>query len=161
MLDAIGAASFEDLIAPVPGKFRLNRELELPPGKSEVEVTRHFEALAARNGCGPGWRVFLGGGAYDHMIPAAVDHVSFRSEFYTAYTPYQPEVGQGTLTVIFEFQTMMASLTGMDLANASLYDGATALAEAVLPVRHLQRTFDRSQRCWQRAWPRTPRHSIH
>ncbi len=132
MLRAAGAASFEELLAPVPERVRLQGRLNLPGPKSEFEVARRLEAMAARNGHSGVRRVFLGAGAYDHLVPAAVDHLSFRSEFYTAYTPYQPEVSQGTLAVIFEFQTMMAELTGMDLANASLYDGATALAEAAL-----------------------------
>ena len=132
MLRAIGAASFDDLIAPVPAKFRLRGPLGLPGPKSEFEVARLLEGMASRNGHGGNRLSFLGAGAYDHFVPAAVDHLCFRSEFYTAYTPYQPEVSQGTLAVIFEFQTMVAELTGMDIANASLYDGATALAEAAL-----------------------------
>ena len=132
MLAAIGVASFEELLAPVPEKVRLKNLLDLPAPQSEYEVARAFEALAGRNDAGRGVLSFLGAGSYDHFVPAAVDHLSFRSEFYTAYTPYQAEVGQGTLTTIFEFQSMMAGLTGMDLTNASLYDGATALAEAAL-----------------------------
>jgi glycine dehydrogenase subunit 1 len=132
MLSAIGAESFDELIAPIPERLRLRRPLDLPGPWSEYEIARHLDALAGKNEHGGRMLAFLGGGSYDHFVPAAVDHVSFRSEFYTAYTPYQAEVGQGTLTTIFEFQSMMASLTGMDLANASLYDGATALAEAAL-----------------------------
>jgi len=132
MLAAIGAPDFEALLAPVPEKFRLRAPLNLPGPRSEFEVTRRLTAMAEKNGHTGRRRVFLGAGIYDHIVPAAVDHVSFRSEFYTAYTPYQPEVAQGTLTATFEFQTMMAELTGMDLTNASLYDGATALAEAAL-----------------------------
>jgi glycine dehydrogenase subunit 1 len=132
MLKAIGAARFEDLLEPVPAAFRLDRTLDVPGPKSEYAIARELEALAARNDHGGNTLSFLGAGSYDHFVPAAVDHLSFRSEFYTAYTPYQAEVGQGTLTTIFEFQTMMTELTGMDLANASLYDGASALAEAGL-----------------------------
>jgi len=132
MLEAIGAESFEELIAPVPEQLRLSGLLDLGPPRSEYEIARTLEAWAARNHHGGAYRAFLGAGSYDHFVPAAVDHLSFRSEFYTAYTPYQAEVGQGTLTTIFEFQSMMSELTGMDLANASLYDGATALAEAAL-----------------------------
>ena len=132
VLEAIGVSSFEDLIAPVPDHLRLKGELDIAGPMSEYEIERTLENLAAKNLHPGNTRVFLGGGSYDHFVPAAVDHVSYRSEFYTAYTPYQAEVGQGTLTTIFEFQTMMAGLTGMDLANASLYDGASALAEAAL-----------------------------
>lgn len=132
MLAAIGVSSFADLLRPVPEGLRLESLLNLPEPRSESEVVREMEDLSARNAAGPGYRSFLGAGSYDHTVSAAVDHLSFRSEFYTAYTPYQPEVGQGTLTAIFEFQTMLSELTGMDLANASLYDGATALAEAAL-----------------------------
>jgi glycine dehydrogenase subunit 1 len=132
MLAAIGVPSFEALLAPVPQKLRLREPLNLPGPKSEFEVARRLGAMAGKNGHAERRRVFLGAGIYDHIVPAAVDHVAFRSEFYTAYTPYQPEVAQGTLTAAFEFQTMMAELTGMDLTNASLYDGATALGEAAL-----------------------------
>jgi glycine dehydrogenase subunit 1 len=131
MLEAIGVASFEDLLAPMPEGLRLTEELDLPGPLSEFEIARRLEALAEENYDVGHFRSFLGGGSYDHFVPAAVDTVSSRSEYLTAYTPYQSEVAQGTLTAIFEFQTMVAELTGMDLANASLYDGATALAEAV------------------------------
>jgi glycine dehydrogenase subunit 1 len=132
MLEAAGASSFEDLLAPVPEKFRLDGLLALDRPRSELEVSRRLTAMAERNGHSLRRRMFLGAGAYDHFVPAAVDTIASRSEFITAYTPYQPEVAQGTLTAAFEFQTLLAELTGMDLANASLYDGATALAEAVL-----------------------------
>lgn len=132
MLQAVGVEHFEDLLAPVPAHLRMTGPLDLPAAMSEVEVTRHIERLAAANTAGAGVRAFQGAGSYDHHVPAIIDHLSFRSEFYTAYTPYQPEVGQGTLQAVFEFQTLMSELTGMDLANASLYDGATALAEAML-----------------------------
>jgi glycine dehydrogenase subunit 1 len=132
MLRAIGVSSFDELLTPVPQKLRLREPLGLPAPKSEFEIARLLDGLAARNGHGGNRRSFLGAGVYDHFVPAAVDHLCFRSEFYTAYTPYQPEVSQGTLAVIFEFQTLISELTGMDIANASLYDGATALAEAAL-----------------------------
>jgi len=132
MLEAAGVSSFEELIAAIPAKFRLEGLLDLDRPRSEFEVARRLGALAERNGHAGRRRMFLGAGAYDHLVPAAVDAVAGRSEFITAYTPYQPEVAQGTLTAAFEFQTLLAELTGMDLANASLYDGATALAEAVL-----------------------------
>ena len=132
MLRTIGVKSFEELLTPMPEAFRLARPLDIPGPESEYEIARWMESLAARNRHGGNTRVFLGAGSYDHIIPAAVDHLSFRSEFYTCYTPYQPEVAQATLAAIFEFQTMMSELTGMDLANASLYDGASAVAEAAL-----------------------------
>ncbi|HET9232766.1 MAG TPA: glycine dehydrogenase, partial [Candidatus Eisenbacteria bacterium] len=132
MLETIGVSSFEQLIAPIPAHLRLSRLLDLPEPQSEYAIHRTLETLAALNEVPSRFTSFLGAGSYDHFVPAAVDHLSFRSEFYTAYTPYQAEVGQGTLTTIFEFQSMLASLTGMDLANASLYDGASALAEAGL-----------------------------
>jgi glycine cleavage system P protein (glycine dehydrogenase) subunit 1 len=132
MLETIGVSSFDKLLAPIPSHLRLQRLLNLPEPQSEYQIARDFEALAAKNDVPGRVLSFLGGGSYDHFVPAAVDHLSFRSEFYTAYTPYQAEVGQGTLTTIFEFQSMMTELTGMDLANASMYDGASALAEAAL-----------------------------
>jgi glycine cleavage system P protein (glycine dehydrogenase) subunit 1 len=130
MLDAIGAASVEELFAGIPPEARLGRELALDPGWSEPEVMRYFQERAAENA--RGFTSFLGAGAYDHFRPAVVDALISRSEFYTAYTPYQPEISQGTLQAIFEFQTLICQLTGMDVANASLYDGSTALPEAVM-----------------------------
>jgi len=132
MLQAIGASSLEDLLAMVPPELRLDRELALPPALGELELSTHMAELAARN-TAAGQRVcFLGGGSYDHFIPAVVDFVAARSEFYTCYTPYQAEASQGTLQAIFEYQTLITRLTGMDVSNASVYDGATAAAEAVL-----------------------------
>ncbi len=131
MLHDIGVEKFEDLLEPVPEKFRLKEKLQLPEPLSEIELTREFEELAGRNK-GSELACFMGAGAYDHFIPAALDHILLRSEFYTAYTPYQAEVSQGTLQAIFEYQTMIARLTGMDMANASMYDGASAAAEACL-----------------------------
>ncbi len=132
MLARLACARFEDLLAPVPEGVRLTRPLEVPAAAPEWEVRRRLEALAARNSHTGQMISFLGGGAYDHFIPAAVSHITQRSEFATAYTPYQAEVSQGTLQAIFEFQTAIARLVGLPVANASLYDGATASAEAAL-----------------------------
>jgi glycine dehydrogenase subunit 1 len=130
MLDAIGAARLEDLYAHLSGDVRLNRPLNLEPGKSEYEIVQHFRKLGAKNAIG--FSSFLGAGVYRHYCPVLVDVVVSRGEFLTSYTPYQAEISQGTLTSIFEFQTMICQLTGMDAANASMYDGSTALAEAAL-----------------------------
>jgi glycine dehydrogenase subunit 1 len=131
MLEVIGAESFEDLLEPIPDRYRLKEPLNLPPPVSEMELLALYRRLADLN---PGFGAvcFAGGGAYDHLVPAAVDHVLLRSEFYTAYTPYQAEASQGTLQSIFEYQTMISRLTGMEVANASMYDGASAAAEAAL-----------------------------
>lgn len=138
MLRTIGADGFEELLEPVPEKFRLEGPLELPGPVSELELVRNFEGLACRNPASSK-PCFIGAGAYDHFIPAAVDHILLRSEFYTAYTPYQAEVSQGTLQAIFEYQTMIARLTGMEMANASMYDGASAAAEACLMAMRVTR----------------------
>jgi glycine dehydrogenase subunit 1 len=130
MLRAVGCDSMEELFAGIPAGARLGRELNLQPGWSEPEVMRYFQERAGENA--RGFTSFLGAGAYDHFRPAVVDALISRSEFYTAYTPYQPEISQGTLQAIFEFQTLICQLTGMDVANASLYDGSTALPEAVM-----------------------------
>ncbi|MDO3380160.1 aminomethyl-transferring glycine dehydrogenase subunit GcvPA [Geoalkalibacter halelectricus] len=132
MLAAIGAGSVEELFCEIPSAARLKRPLQLPAARSESELLAELAELALRNATAETHRMFLGGGAYNHFIPAAVDHLISRSEFYTAYTPYQPEISQGTLQAIFEFQTLICQLTGMDVANASMYDGASACAEAVL-----------------------------
>ncbi len=132
MLAAVGVKSIEDLLATVPADIRLRRPLDLPPALTEIELTRHVHDLAARNASADSHVCFLGGGAYDHFVPAAVDAIASRSEYYTAYTPYQAEASQGTLQAVFEYQTLVCQLTGLDVANASLYDGASALAEAVL-----------------------------
>jgi glycine dehydrogenase subunit 1 len=131
MLEATGAAAIEDFFSPVPEAIRFP-ELHLPRSLTEMEAANHLGALAARNSAVAADSVFLGGGAYRHFIPAAVGQILARGEFYTAYTPYQPEVAQGTLQVIYEFQSLVAALMGMDVANASMYDGATALAEGAL-----------------------------
>ncbi|MFH1011504.1 MAG: aminomethyl-transferring glycine dehydrogenase subunit GcvPA, partial [bacterium] len=132
MLQAIGAKEFEDLLKPIPRNLRLGRPLALSESKSEWEVRRQMSAWARENLHAAHQVSFLGAGSYDHFIPAAVRALAARSELYTAYTPYQPEVSQGTIQIIYEFQSMLCELFAMDAANASLYDGATALAEAVL-----------------------------
>src|SRR5437667_11085743 len=137
MLSAIGAASIDDLFARVPASLRARAALSLGPGLSEPELRQQLEALAARNTGALTPAVFLGAGAYAHWIPAVVDQMLLRSEFATAYTPYQPEVSQGTLQAMFEFQTFSALLLGLDVANASMYDGASAAAEAVLMARRV------------------------
>ncbi len=131
MLEAIGVASAEDLFNDIPAEYR-SPDIYLPPPLSEVELVREMTALAAANGAASGMACFRGGGAYNHFIPSAVAAIISRGEFATAYTPYQPEVSQGTLQTIFEFQSMVCELTGMDVANAGMYDGASALAEACL-----------------------------
>ncbi len=138
MLQDIGVEKFEDLLEPVPEKFRLKEKLQIPEPLSEFELTREFEEFASRN-TGAELVCFMGAGSYDHFIPAAVDHILLRSEFYTAYTPYQAEVSQGTLQAIFEYQTMIARLTGMEMANACMYDGASAAAEACLMAMRITR----------------------
>jgi glycine dehydrogenase subunit 1 len=132
MLSAVGADSIDDLFESVPAAVRLGRPLDLPEGLGELEVVRTLNGLAARNTPATGLVCLAGAGCYDHYIPSIVDHVVRRPEFFTAYTPYQPEVSQGTLQNIYEFQSMICELTGMDVANASMYDGATAFVEAAL-----------------------------
>jgi glycine dehydrogenase subunit 1 len=139
MLSAIGAGSIEALFADVPEAARHPGLLDLPRAMGEIEVERRLGAMAARNLNAASAPFFLGGGAYRHHIPAAVDHLIQRGEFLTSYTPYQPEVSQGTLQYLFEFQTQVALLTGMEVANASLYDGATACAEAVAMAGRITR----------------------
>src|SRR5579883_3494160 len=138
MLAALGLQSEEDLIASIPAELRLKQPLALEPGKSEFEIIEYFKRLAARNA--NGYASFLGAGAYYHYRPVVVDAVVSRGEFLTSYTPYQAEISQGTLTSIFEFQTMICQLTGMEVANASMYDGSTAVTEAaMMAVRITQR----------------------
>ena len=131
MLEAIGLGSAEELFDSIPQELRLQRPLNTPAALSEIELLNRFEQMGARN-AGARRISFLGGGAYSHYVPTIVDHILSRSEFFTAYTPYQPEISQGTLQTIFEFQTLVCQLTGMEVANASMYDGSTGLAEAVL-----------------------------
>ncbi len=137
MLAAIGVHSLDDLFADIPADLRARARIALPDGLSEAEVRAYFEARAAQNFARLE-RCFAGAGAYPHFVPAAVDHVLQRAEFYSAYTPYQPEVSQGTLQATFEFQTLVAMLLGMEVANASMYDGASATAEAVLMALRLR-----------------------
>jgi len=132
MLDRIGVSEIDTLFSGIPEDCRLKRPLDLSAAKSESETMAFLQELAGKNSTVSSWDTFLGGGAYNHFIPAVIDHLISRSEFYTAYTPYQPEISQGTLQAIFEFQTLICQLTGMDVANASMYDGASACAEAVL-----------------------------
>jgi glycine dehydrogenase subunit 1 len=132
MLKMVGAASIEDLLVKIPAKARLSRPLALPPALAESDLVRHMRALAARNADADRFVCFMGAGSYDHFVPSPIDHLISRGEFFTAYTPYQPEASQGTLRTIYEYQTMIAELTGMDVANASIYDGASSLAEAAL-----------------------------
>lgn len=132
MLQAIGAASVAELFESIPSELRLNRPLSIPPAMSEIELTQHAKQLAGKNLGAENACCFLGGGAYDHFIPAVVDSLASRGEFYTSYTPYQPEVSQGNLQVMFEYETLICQLTGMDVSNASLYDGASATVEAAL-----------------------------
>jgi glycine dehydrogenase subunit 1 len=139
MLAAIGAPSIDALFADVPAAARRPELLDLPCAAGEIEVERRLAAMAAKNLGGGQAPCFLGGGAYRHHVPAAVDHLIQRGEFLTSYTPYQPEVSQGTLQYLFEFQTQVALLTGMEVANASLYDGATAAVEAVMMANRLTR----------------------
>ena len=131
MLAAIGLGSAEELFDSIPENLRLRDPLNTPVALSEIELLSRFEEMGARN-AGARRTTFLGAGAYSHYIPTIVDHIISRSEFFTAYTPYQPEISQGTLQTIFEFQTLVCQLTGMEVANASMYDGSTGLAEAVL-----------------------------
>lgn len=132
MLEELGLKSSEELFRDIPQKLRLTRELTLPKGLSEVSTWKKVSELAQKNTNASQYVSFLGAGAYQHYQPKAVGRIISRSEFYTAYTPYQPEISQGTLQAIFEYQTMICELTGMDVANASLYDGATATAEGAL-----------------------------
>ncbi|KAF1080175.1 MAG: Glycine dehydrogenase [decarboxylating] (glycine cleavage system P1 protein) [Candidatus Rifleibacterium amylolyticum] len=131
MLGAIGVKTIDDLFAEIPPELRLQGDLNIPEGMSEPEMTRKLTRLSQSNETVDDKVCFLGGGAYDHIIPAAIDHLLLRGDFFTAYTPYQPEVSQGTLQCIYEFQSLICGLTGMDQANASMYEGATATVEAI------------------------------
>jgi glycine dehydrogenase subunit 1 len=139
MLARIGAPDIDTLFADIPGDKRLAGLLDMPLAMSELNVERAMGALAARNVAAGSAPFFLGSGAYKRHIPATVDHLIQRSEFLTSYTPYQPEISQGTLQVLFEFQTQVAALTDMEVANASMYDGSTACAEAMLMAHRLTR----------------------
>src|SRR5687767_11376449 len=137
MLAVIGAKTAADLFARVPRSALLTESVNLPAHSPEFLVEAHMKALAGRNHAAGDGPFFIGAGAYRHHVPATVDHLIQRSEWLTAYTPYQPEVSQGTLQMLFEFQTQVANLTGMEVANASMYDGSTATAEAVLMAKRL------------------------
>jgi glycine dehydrogenase subunit 1 len=130
MLSFLGIEDVNDLFSDIPEEIRLKRRLNIPEALSEPETVKYFSDLARKNANSSEYAYFLGAGIYDHYIPSTVNHVISRSEFYTAYTPYQPEISQGELQAIFEFQTMICELTGMEVANSSMYDGPTALAEA-------------------------------
>lgn len=141
MLAAIGVEKFGALLVNIPRKFLLEKECCLEPAYSELEITRKIARLAAKNVSTCQANSFLGGGVYDHFIPAAVDHVILKPEFHSAYTPYQAEVSQGTLQYIYEYQTMICDLTGMEISNAGMYDGASAAAEAILMTARKTRKF--------------------
>ena len=128
MLEVIGIESMDDLYSDVPSEVIFKKEYDIPESMSEIELRKHFEELGKKN---KNLTIFAGGGAYDHYSPSVVAHLLSRSEFYTAYTPYQPEISQGTLQYIFEYQSMICELTGMEASNASMYDGATAAAEVM------------------------------
>ena len=130
MLNTLGVSAIEDLVSGIPKEFIIQEDWKLHPGKSEHSTFKYLSEIASKNVSD--YTSYLGGGAYDHFIPAAVNNIASRSEFSTAYTPYQPEVSQGTLQTIYEYQTMICELTGMDVSNASMYDGVSAAAEAVL-----------------------------
>ena len=135
MLATLGLSSLDELFADIPADVRLDRPLDIPAGVSEMELVHDMRTLAARNRSADQLVCFAGGGAYDHYIPSVVWALAGRSEFYTSYTPYQPELSQGVLQTLFEFQSMICELTGLEVSNASLYDGATALVEAVNMAR--------------------------
>jgi glycine dehydrogenase subunit 1 len=137
MLARIGVSGIDALFADIPKAKRLEYDLDLPPRKTEMEVERLLSGLAEKNVAAGSVPFFVGAGAYKHHVPASVDHLIQRSEFLTSYTPYQPEIAQGTLQTIFEFQTQVAALTSMDVANASMYDGSTATVEAVAMARRI------------------------
>jgi len=144
MLAALGMERPEDLFAHFPEDLRLNRPLEIPPGKSEYEIIDYFKARAAESG--EGYACFLGAGVYRHFRPVVIDPLVTRGEYLTSYTPYQAEISQGVLTTIFEFQTMVAQLTGMEVANASMYDGSSAAPEAAMMAIRLTRRARRTTR---------------
>src|SRR4030065_1210207 len=132
MLNAIGIASVEGLFKSIPDSLKIKETLNLPPALSEQELLRELTELSRKNATAGEYVSFLGAGAYHHYIPSLVNHLISRSAFYTAYTPYQPEISQGTLQAIFEYQTLICQLTGMEVGNASMYEGSSAVAEGVL-----------------------------
>src|SRR5271156_1700530 len=137
MLAEIGVASIDDLFSTIPAEFRLKRDLAIPRQHAESEILDRFKAYAENNATG--YSSFLGAGVYRHYRPVIIDSLVQRGEFLTSYTPYQPEIAQGTLQALFEYQTQVALITGMEVANASMYDGATATAEAVMMANRLTR----------------------
>jgi glycine dehydrogenase subunit 1 len=137
MLEAIGSGSVEDLFADVPESLRLRRALRIPTALSEAELTKHLRTLSDRNADADRWSTFLGAGCYDHFSPAIITHLIQRGEFLTSYTPYQPEISQGTLQALFEYQTLICQLTGMEVSNASMYEGASATAEGILMAHRI------------------------
>ncbi len=139
MLEAIGVGSLDELFDVVPDELRLGRDLDLPTAMGELELSAHLGRLASQNTPAGQGACFLGGGSYDHFIPAVVDAIASRSEFYTSYTPYQAEASQGNLQALFEYQTLITQLTGMDVSNSSLYDGGSATAEAAIMAMHTTR----------------------
>lgn len=132
MLEKIGISSIEALFQSVPESLRLRKDINLSSAMSELDITRHFQKLVLKNKGVEHYVSYLGAGCYRHFIPSVIHHIASRSEFYTSYTPYQPEISQGTLQAIFEFQSLISMLTGLEVANASMYDGASSLAEAAL-----------------------------
>jgi glycine dehydrogenase subunit 1 len=143
MLEAIGVGSLDELFDSISAELRFRGQLDLPPAMGEIELTAHLQSLAGKNNSPADKVCFLGAGSYDHFVPAVVDYVASRGEFYTSYTPYQPEVSQGNLQAMFEYQTMICQLTGMDVSNQSLYDGGSATAEAVLMSMSVTRRHGR------------------
>ena len=139
MLTAIGVNSFDDLLENIPSHFLQQDDCCLEKGKSELEISRIIAKIAEKNISTTRFNSFLGAGIYDHYIPAAVDHIISRPEFHSAYTPYQAEVSQGTLQYIYEYQTLICELTGMEISNAGMYDGASAAAEAILMAARTNR----------------------
>ncbi len=139
MLETIGVGKLEDLFAPVGEECRRDRDLDLPGPMSELELTRHIEGLVRGSRTSHSLNSFLGAGNYQHYVPSIIPHLVLRSEFYTAYTPYQPEISQGTLQGIFEYQTMVCKLLGMEVSNASMYDGATSLVEALFMALRIKK----------------------
>ena len=143
MLGAIGLDSIDQLFEIIPADYRLEGPLRVPPALTELELTARVQQLMGKNEGADRRVCFLGGGCYDHFIPAVVDNLSARGEFYTSYTPYQAEASQGTLQATFEYQTLIAELTGMDVSNASLYDGGSAAGEAMLMALTITRRYGR------------------
>jgi glycine dehydrogenase subunit 1 len=137
MLEAIGVGAIGELFADIPEALRLTRPLKIPPALAETDAVKRLRALAGRNADTERYNSFLGAGCYDHFSPAIISHLVLRGEFLTAYTPYQPEISQGTLQALFEYQTLVCQLTGMDVSNASMYEGASATAEAILMAHRI------------------------